>query len=217
MIPKIIPLHDKDDECSLLHAVVKGVSKESFMIDTGSGVVNSRAAFSCLVAPQVGDTVLVNHSASDYYLLAVLDRPSGQDMTLAFPADVKFHVTNGQFDLLATKDINLMTTAKTRMLSGDVDISAATMDVNTGKLTTRTQEVESYSQNVKLHTHALSTVAKQISQKTDILIRWVENVETLNIGNLIQNVRKNYTSHSNQAVITAKKDVRIDGERIHMG
>jgi hypothetical protein len=60
-------------------------------------------------------------------------------------------------------------------------------------------------------------VAKQITQKTDMLLRWVEGVETLSIGNLIQNVRQNYTSHSQQAVITASKDMRIDGERIHMG
>ena len=31
------------------------------------------------------------------------------------------------------------------------------------------------------------------------------------------NIRKNYTSHADQAVITASKDMRIDGERIHMG
>jgi hypothetical protein len=70
---------------------------------------------------------------------------------------------------------------------------------------------------MKMYTQMFSSVARQVNQKTDILVRWVEQVETLNIGNLIQNVRKNYTSHSDQAVITAKKDMLINGERIHMG
>jgi hypothetical protein len=48
-------------------------------------------------------------------------------------------------------------------------------------------------------------------------MRIVEGVETLSIGNLIQHIRQNYTSHSHQTVITARKDMRIDGERIHMG
>ena len=217
MNPNIIPIHGQHDECSLVKATVKGVSKQSLMIDTGAGVVNARIAFSCLVAPVAGDVVLANHAVNDYYVLAVLERPAEQDMTLAFPANVKMQAVDGQLDLIATKNINLLTCAETNMTSAKLNMISGNMDVTTGKLTSRTQEVESHSQNVRLYTNMLSTVAKQITQKTEILVRWVEAVETLNIGNLIQNVRKNYTSHSDQAVITASKDMRIDGERIHMG
>jgi len=217
MNPKVIPLHSQNEECGLIKAKVKGVSKDSVMIDTGAGVINAQVAFSCLVAPEAGDTVLVNQSTSDYYILAVLVRPAEQDMTLSFPADVKMKALDGQIDLVATKDINLLTSADTHMLAGNLHMTSGNMDITTGKLTSQTREIESHSQSTKIYTDVLTTVAKRISQKTDILVRWVESVETLNIGNLIQNVRKNYTSHSEQAVITTTKDMRIDGERIHMG
>ena len=48
-------------------------------------------------------------------------------------------------------------------------------------------------------------------------MRWIEGVETLNIGDLVQTVRRAYTTRAERAVITAQKDVMIDGERIHMG
>ena len=217
MIPNIIPLHAKHDECSLVKATVKGVSSQSLMIDIGAGVINARVAFSCLVVPVIGDVVLVNHVANDYYVLAVLERLAEQNMTLAFPANVKMLAADGQLDLIATKNICLMSSAETHMMAGKMHMTAGDMNITTGKLTSRSQEIESHSQSVKLYTNILNTVAKQITQKTDMLLRWVEGVETLSIGNLIQNVRQNYTSHSQQAVITASKDMRIDGERIHMG
>ncbi len=217
MTPNVIPLHGNHNECQFITAIVKGVSSQSLMVDTGKGVVNARTAFSCLVTPEVDDIVLVNEVENDYYVLSVLERPTEQNMTLAFPANVKLQAVDGQLDLIAAKDINLLTSADTHMLSSHLHITTGNMDINTAKLTSRTQEIESHSKDVKLYTDMLSTVAKQISQKTNVLVRWVESVETLNIGNLIQNVRKNYTSHSNQAIITAKKDMRIDGERIHMG
>ena len=163
------------------------------------------------------DTVLVSLVDNNYFILAVLARPAVQDMTLTFPASVKMQVADGQLDLVASQDINLLSAAKTTMLSDSLHMASASMDINTGKLTATTQVIESHSTEIKLYTGMLSTVAKQITQKTGILVRWVESVETLNIGNLIQNVRHNYTSHSDQAVITAKQDMRIDGERIHMG
>jgi hypothetical protein len=217
MNPKVIPIQANQDYCQLVNATVKSVSQQSVMVDLGIRMVNARKAFSCLVAPRLDDSVLVSQTGSDYFILAVLERAAEQDMALSFPANVKMTAAEGQIDLIAGKDINLLSTAKTNLLSAEINMTSAEMNVNAGKLTAHTADVESHSQSIKLYTQMFSSVAKQVSQKTDILVRWVEQVETLNIGNLIQNVRKNYTSHSDQAVITASKDMRIDGERIHMG
>jgi|TARA_B110000971_G_scaffold201830_1_gene221015 hypothetical protein len=217
MNPKVIPIYAHQEDCRLVKASVKGVSKQSLMIDLNSGVVNAQTAFSCLVAPMVGDTVLVSQSDGDYHVLAVLERAAKQDMALNFPASVKMTALDGQIDMIAGRDVNVLSTAKTNLLSAEINMTSGEMNVNSGKLTAHTTDVESHSQTMKLYTQMFSSVARQVTQKTDILVRWVEQVETLNIGNLIQNVRKNYTSHSDQAVITASKDMRIDGERIHMG
>jgi hypothetical protein len=217
MNPNVIPIHTNQDDCQLVRASVKGVSKQSLMIEMGIGIVNARKAFSCLVAPMVGDNVLVSQTGTDYFVLAVLEREATQDMALNFPANVKMTAADGQIDMIAGSDVNLLSTAKTNLLSAEINMTSGDVNVNAGKLTAHTTDVESHSQSMKLYTQMFSSVARQVTQKTDILVRWVEQVETLNIGNLIQNVRKNYTSHSDQAVITASKDMRIDGERIHMG
>ena len=217
MNPNVIPIQTNQDDSRMFNAIVRNVSEQGLMIDMGVGVVTARAAFSCLVTPIVGDNVLVSLTGSDYFVLAVLERDTTQDIALNFPANVKMTAADGQVDIIAGSDVNLLSSAKTSLLSSQINMTSAEMNVNAGKLTAHTTDIESHSKSVKLYTQMFNSVARQVTQKTDILVRWVEQVETLNIGNLIQNVRKNYTSHSNQAVITASKDMRIDGERIHMG
>lgn len=217
MNPNVIPIQTGQDECQLVKATVKGVSTHSLMIELNIGVINARIAFSCLVAPMVGDSVLVNRSGNDYFVLSVLERHAEQDMALNFPSSVKMTALKGQIDIISGRDVNLLSTAKTNLLSSEINMTSGEMNINASKLSANATDIESHSQTAKLYTHMLSTVAKQMSQKTEVLIRWVEKVETLNIGNLIQNIRQNYTSHANQAVITASKDMRIDAERIHMG
>jgi len=217
MNPEIIPFNNRSADSGLIRAQVTAVTGDRIVIDTDIGIATSSTAFSCLVSPQPGDTVLVNYSGDGYYILAILERPDSQDMALDFPADVKMKSPSGKIDLVAGKDINLLSACDTHMLSDNLHVNSGNLDVTTGKLTSRSREIEAHTGSLGLFTRSLNLVAKEITQKTDMLVRWVENVETLNIGNLIQNVRRNYTSHSDQAVITATKDMRIDGERIHMG
>lgn len=217
MNSNITPIHAASNDNSLLNATVKGSSTQTILIDTGSGIINASLAFSCLVAPEEGDIVLVSQSSGEYHVLSILERPKQSDMTLSFPGSVKMHAKAGKLDLVAREEISLTTPGATKMMSDQMHIASSGMNINTVKLNTTAHEIEAHSKSVTLSTGVLNTVAKQISQKTDLLVRWVEGVETLNIGNLIQNIRQNYTTHSDQAIITAKKDMRIDGERIHMG
>jgi hypothetical protein len=179
--------------------------------------MNARAAFSCIVEPRAGDVVLVSQSANDFHVLSVLDRPEQQDMTLRFPSDVSLVASAGQMDLVSGDKINVVSATGAHMASDELTFTAGRMRVSTDELTSHANHINNHSQSISLYTNILDTVARQVSQKTETLVRWVEGVETLSIGNLIQKVRNNLTSHSSQAVITAKNDMRIDAERIHMG
>ena len=77
--------------------------------------------------------------------------------------------------------------------------------------------IEAHSKKVKLFSKSIDTISSRITQRTDVLMRWVENVETLNIGNMVQSIRNTKVCHAKQTIMTAKQDMRIDAERIHMG
>ncbi|MEW5725129.1 MAG: DUF3540 domain-containing protein, partial [Thermodesulfobacteriota bacterium] len=112
---------------------------------------------------------------------------------------------------------NLLSAGPTRLTSSETHITGGQVSVNADKLTARARELEAHGQSLRVFADAIDTVAKRLSQRVNILMRWVEDLETLNIGHLVQTVRRTLVSHSHQAVITAKADMRIDGERIHLG
>ena len=52
-----------------------------------------RRAASCVIAPQVGDTVLVTSVENQIWLLAVLERANAQQAELSVPGDLHIHST----------------------------------------------------------------------------------------------------------------------------
>ena len=142
MNPKVIPLNQQVNECNLLKAQVKGVGLNSVMVDTGQAVVNATQAFSCLVTPQANDTVLVSCDLNDYHVLAVLERPDSQNMTLSFPSDVQIKADDGEVNVLASNGIKLSSAAETSLLSARLNMTSGSMDVLTKKINVQTQEIE---------------------------------------------------------------------------
>jgi len=213
----IIPLNKEHSGCELITAEIKAVTDGAIVIATDHGVINAKKAFSCLVALKVNDIVLVNYMPSGSHILSILERPDSSALDLKFPGDVKLSAASGKLDIVASDDINLISTADTNLLSKALTVTTPKINMHVKKLDAVVTDINAVSSNVRLNTKFLDVVAQQISQRTEVLVRWVENIETLNIGSLIQNIRNNLTSHSQQAVITASKDMRIDAERIHMG
>ena len=210
-------LHDNQSSNEAFKAQVKTVSKNAVLIDTGLLVINAQQAFSCIVTPEVDDVVLVHQLDAEYYILAILQRASKQSMNLSFPDDVTIQAPNGQVEVFASKQLSLISSDKAQILASDIALNSQNMHMQSGNIKSNAQQVEVCADNITVTCCMLNTIAKQVSQRADVLVRWVETVETLNIGNLVQKIRHNYSSHAQQTVITAKQDIRVDAERIHMG
>jgi hypothetical protein len=215
--PKIIPFPTVTAECSLESAIVKGVADDSVMIASEGGAINARCAFSCLVRPIAGDKVLISRSPGECFILAVLERPESPDMALDFPGNVSLNAAQGGMTLNSAEDIAMIAAGTNRIVAAETQMTSDELTVTANHLTTRVSRLDSYLEEASIVAGTIMSVAQLITQRVDVLTRWVENVETLTIGNLIQNVRKTLSSHSHEAVITATTDLRIDGERIHMG
>lgn len=207
-----------DQECSVINATIKSSGGSSIVLDTHSGVVTAERAFSCIVEPETGDQVLVNKSGNQYHVLAILSRPGeSQNTCLSFDGDMKIRVPHGNAEIISGNNIDLIAPKTLRTAAENTQFLSKNMTIATSKLTAKADNIEAHSTHIKLFAKFVDTISSRISQRTDVLMRWVENVETLNIGNMIQNIRHTKVCHANQTVMTAKQDMRIDAERIHMG
>jgi hypothetical protein len=217
MNPNVIPMHDLSSNCEIIQAEVKSISDDRIVIRTNRGVVNATRAFSCVISPCVDDVVLISCVANRFHLLSILERPTASVMNIEFPGDAYLCSKEGKLNLSAKDGIDITTPAKAGITSTEINMAAANIGMQSNVLKAAVTDIEVLSKTTKLSVSVLQVVAKQISQKTDVVMRWVETVETLSIGSLVQNIRSNFILHSDQTVITAKKDMRIDAERIHMG
>ncbi|MFO7751958.1 MAG: DUF3540 domain-containing protein [Desulfobacteraceae bacterium] len=217
MITQSNSVKPAQSQWSLFHATVKGQSEETVVLETAEGVVTAATAFSCLVRPAPGDLVLASSYEQTYYVLTVLERQTTSDMQCTFPGNVSFNAPRGSIQVASADSLNLTSALKTRIVSPENALTGKHTIITGDTLETATRETKFNTGSFTVVADAVDTIAHRISQRASTVMRRVEGVETLNIGNLVQTVRKSFTSRSHHTVLTAKDEMRIDGERINMG
>lgn len=204
-----------ESETTLEHATVKAITPAGLIIHGSFGVASARKAAGCLLEPEVGDRVLASYTGAESYILMVLKRAHGTPARL----DVSGELEIGA-DLLS-----LSGRAETRIngaerlhLSGQkVATVGDVAEFSARRVSVAGEEGHAVFRDARLSSRKVEVVAERVAQVAQQVIRRVEEVETLSIGNLVQRVRENWLVRSKRTSVTASGDMHIDGERIHMG
>lgn len=211
----VLPLRGAPEGASFQHALVKGESGNSFLVQTGHGLINVQCALGCLVRPRIGDRVLISSQGSEHFILTVLSRSEGEvELYLEGDASIR---AQGRLRLAGNREMELQGGGKLRLGAAQLELTSASTRLTSGQLNLNVPQVEANHDDVQVRARSVSVWAQRLTQRVDTLLRMVETVETARIGQLVQTVRQAFTLNAQHAVITARKDVKIDGERIHMG
>ncbi len=190
----------------------------NFVVQSAGNIFTAIAAFSCVIRPEPGDRVMCSFNDSDEnYILAVLQRASSQPAVMQFASDVNMTLPNGKISITARDGINMASTDEIGMLSSKVKIGAAKADISIDKLNATGTELTGNIRQIRIFADTVDTIAESLTQRTKNFFRWVEQVEQITAGDMLQTVRNLLNVRSRQAIITAKQDVKIDAERVHMG
>lgn len=217
MPTNIVPFPFKQSEDQLLVATVSSIAEKNIIIEVNGQLLEAGLAFSCLVKPQPGDRVLVSSSDREYWLLAILERPSEQNMALEFPAHVTMTAPHGSFALHARNDLSTVVGGENRMIATKTSIQGGALSVAVETLHSMTREIEAQTGKASLVADTLSTVTERLIQRAGTVLRWVEGLESVTVKQLVQTVRQSLLSRSKHASHTAETDFMINGQRIHMG
>ncbi|WP_117190065.1 DUF3540 domain-containing protein [Rhizobium terrae] len=181
---------------TFLTATEAGVETEA-----GESLI-ARQAASCLLAPVIGDLVLVHSDGTEAFILAVLVRRAEHAAEISVPdAD---HIT-------------IKAAAKIDITAPLVSLQADRLELVARRLV---QMGESLTTNFR---HIVETVvdkmvgARTITTRAESRMAVVKDVEMLEAGSLVQNVESVSSQKSEIALITARRDMRLDGERVSVG
>ena len=195
---------------------VKGQSNGQWVVDTGSGVVLAKTAFSCLVTPEVDDQVVLVNDAGGCFILAILAREQCQQMSLSMGSQVTANVSDGNMTVSCSETFAVR--------SKVADIANESMQVSTVKADmfctdarVMGQQLTTRFDTVKRFATAVLDVCDSATRKLKNCFKHVEGVEQHQSKDTIHTVKNNLTVRSHHANISARKEMKIDGERIHMG
>lgn len=204
------------EQFGLANGLVKSVSKDELLIMTESGLRKATTAVSCLVKAEPGDQVLVSESTQQCYILAILSR-GHQDVELEFSGSVDIRLNQGAFKVDALNDIELNSAGAIQCRADEINQVSNTALIVNKKFVFNTERAHANCQQAEVHTGSLTHMVEQLVQHAKSVIRCVEGVENHTVGNLLKQIRNTFSLSSRNTVINARKDVKIDGERIHMG
>ncbi|MET1414612.1 DUF3540 domain-containing protein [Roseibium sp. HPY-6] len=182
--------------------VALATAQEAMVTLPGGERIHAVQATSCLLAPVIGDTVLVYRGPEQAFLLSVLARKASVVAEVSVPD---------------AKDIALKANGKLALSAPDINVSARRMHVIADTVTqTGKQLINNFSRAFEtcvdkiLNARTVTTTAQSRSSA-------IKETETLKAGILVQNIDGVATQNSDISMITAEEDVRLDAKRVSVG
>jgi Protein of unknown function (DUF3540) len=160
----------------------------------GSRVI-MRAAVSCLVAPLPGDRVLTAEVGGETFVVAVLERQSGA-------RDVAIRIeTAGDLDIVARR----------------ISLRAGVLDVLSDAVTMVGDALNTLFHRSKRIVGNETVVARSTTLHAGQRVSVIAQADVQQAGVLSQTVAGPLAISSHTAVVAAKADIRLNGERINVG
>ena len=179
------------------------VTETEATVETANGErLHARQATSCLLAPVIGDKVLMFCEGDSAFMVSVLLRS----------ADVTAEISVPDADKINLK-------ARKRL-----EISAPAVGIAAHQLSFLVRSIhqagETLTSNFKRIVETVidkSVSARSIVTKAETRSTHVDQADILNTGTLVHNIDTVATHNSEITLVTAKRDVRLDGERVSVG
>jgi len=181
---------------------VQAVTKHGYLVQQHqAGTLLMKKAFSCAFTPLVGDQVsFLKSDNGQHYILHILER---EQQT---PAQIE---SEHGIQISSPEQISLQ---------------SETLDIINIKTQLTNETTQAYSKNINvqadqtsLKTRILESLAERSMQKFKDSFRMIERMEQTTAKDVISNIKNVFVQRSKNADISAKGDIKINGDRIHMG
>ena len=212
----IIPIHSH--LVSILRTGrVESVISGDIRICVSGDILTAKKAFSCIIAPEPGDMVLCTaDEKGEAYVLGIIERPKNQTATLTFPSHTRIDIPRGSLNIHTGGHMTLCAD-ELNCLSDRAIHKSREAVVAYDQITATGTEIQASFKTVRLISHLIHSMAKQVIHVFQGYIRNTENTDMVKAGRMTRCAKGLYAVDSEQTVMKSKKNTIIDGEKILMG
>ncbi|AKT41277.1 DUF3540 domain-containing protein [Chondromyces crocatus] len=191
----------------------------AFSVELGSGVVTATRAVSCLVAPLLGDRVLVAVEASGKaYVLAVLERAEEDGKTtLSVDGDLEIRTASGACSIAAQDGVQIASPGEVKVAANTLNVTALEGKVVTEKLTFMARWMLGELGKLKVIAESVDSVVSRVSQRVERSYRTVTELDQVKAHQMDYTAEEQLRMHAKNTLMTSDNLVKVDGDQIHFG
>ncbi len=212
-------IKDQPSESHSVHFLsgeVIALMENRFTVSAADTTLSAERAFDCLAEPEVGDLVVLTITPFGNYISQILMRKSDAPLSLSVSNDLCI-ASKGSLRINGQQGLQIQSPAELEMNSEKLTVNNLSTRFRTFNLFFQAKEAESNVGRLKLVAEWIEQKAETIRQRFTRSDRVVREADQQQAGSLVQRVDKTASLRAEHTIIKARKDVQVDGKRIHMG
>ena len=175
-------------------------------------------AASCLLAPEVGDTVLISGPVPQQtYLIAVVRQASPDTARLETQGNMVIACPEGNISVQAGKQLNLQGSEGVSMDTAVLRMQADKAECTAGELDYLGRRALISVGTLRVIGNACEVVMDSISQLAQQVFRITQDTEQVRAGRYDCQAEHTVRLHAQHTLLTGTDLVKVDAEQIHMG
>jgi hypothetical protein len=187
-------------------------------VQAGTGVYVARRALSCLLAPELGDEVLLALAEDGRaWILAVLERRAGAPLQLETEGDLAIRVKNGRFSISAQEGLDLATAKKASLISGELRVTSPEAVLQLDRASYIGRVLHGQVDRIKLFAQTFDSAVDRVWQRVKRSFRFVEEVDHVQAEEILYRAKNSALIQGQNALIGAEQLAKVDAGQIHLG
>ncbi|PHM45633.1 lipoprotein [Xenorhabdus mauleonii] len=181
--------------------IVNTLQDGSLVVEFENRGWHCQRAVSCLLTPEMGDTVLLTKVNDQLWILAILTRAEPKNSAeICIPGDLS---------ITAQGNLNLN--------SNGLNITADNGNCHINEMQYSGESLSAWISISRMVGNQLESVWQNITQLSNRLFRHTTQTEQVHAGQLDMQADSYVRLHAQNTVVTAKAITKIDAEQIHIG
>jgi hypothetical protein len=218
----VVPLRASTEASGPVQCVGRLVSVSAdglFNVEAEDGASwECRRAASCLLQPQLGDTVLLSGpDGRRVYLIAVIEQVDTSVSHIEVPGDLRLTAAAGAVSINSAADLRLQSAACLEMKSSQWALVADRAHCQLTDMRYTGQSLDATVGRLRLVGKVFESVAERVVQMARSALRLVDEVDQVRAGHLDIRAEQTALVHGKHVLLTGKELMKVDAGQIHMG
>ncbi|WP_446469174.1 DUF3540 domain-containing protein [Xenorhabdus stockiae] len=195
------PLLTDEPSQQVAGQVISRLQDGSLMVESHNRGWHCRRAASCLLTPELGDTVLLTKVEGQLWVLAILERPEKQQSA----------------EISVPGDLTIAPQGNLHLNSEGLHIDANDGQCHIKKMQYTGESLSAWVSVTQLIGNKLESVWQTVTQLSHRLFRHTTQTEQVRAGQLDIQAENYLRLHAQNTMMSAKAITKIDAEQIHIG